>query len=399
MQYDRLGIPMVVVTRQGTITAVPANTVFAAWLSDRVGPISGPKSAHLIAVFEPPAVNADVAAFVAELAHAYHQFGLGRLLPLGRGDALRAAPKGGAGAALAEFYGARPVAEFQRYPVVALAFGEPVAGGVHAHVLSLRPRALAAATPVEIAALAFEIYTRMRAASGLEGTAAPYSVRFQPPFLLRRYEDCISLDFLWNDAMRVMVVSDDIGSVLFATEPMPPGRSLDAARKVVENTREHYERAGCLRAVTLSVFADGIGDELMHAVVAAFGPECQVFAIFPAPAVQARFGEAFDDDAIVHEDGAQARNGMCEPVAGCFVISPNHGAYKVAIYQGGGRDELVEYAKRVSALSWLTVRPGAEKRAVALPPQLVAMIRQSKTSVFDVARFEFLPSCDVINSY
>jgi hypothetical protein len=230
-----------------------------------------------------------------------------------------------------------------------------------------------------------------------ENDPAPDTVRFQPPFLLRRYEDEIMLDFLWHDSRKLMIVTDDIGSILFTMAPLPPGRSMDGARKAIENLRERYERAKCLRGVTLSIFAEGIGEDLMRAIVNAFGPDFPVFTIYPAPAVQTRFGEEFDDDAIVFDEPKRLADRGCDPAAAGFVVSQNQGVYRVAIYRGGGKAELVEYARRASALSWLTVRPGAEKRSVAFPPQLVAMIRQSRMPVFDVTQCEFLPSCDVIN--
>jgi hypothetical protein len=76
VEYDRAGVPAVVVARQGAVTEFPADALFPAW--------PGPKNAHFVALFEPGLASDDVAAFTAELAHSYNQFGLGRLLPIHR---------------------------------------------------------------------------------------------------------------------------------------------------------------------------------------------------------------------------------------------------------------------------------------------------------------------------
>jgi hypothetical protein len=400
---ERAGVPALIVNRAGLVTDLPATAVLERWVEDRVAPISGAKPAHFVAFFEHALSLGDVEAFMRELAHAYQQYGFGRMVPFRRGEAFRAVSPASVPAELGAFFAAQPLSEFQQQPVLAFVFAPHALVDVNAHVTFVPPRVLGRAGAREAGALAFEVYARIRAPESPLAAAKrpdPVTFKFQPPFLVRRVGDGLVIDCLLCLQSRLFIISDDIGSMLM-TIPLvqaSPDEHIVMVRKQIENLRARYQARGTLRKITLTLFGNGIASPLLAAIDAAFDGEVPVFTMAPAPAVQARFTEAFDDDAIAFGEIEQSVEGdiVEQPEAACFVIPRSYPAYQIAIYRGGDRAELAEFARRLSALSWLTVRPGAERRSVAWPPQLTTLVRNGRPSVLAVSRFEFLPSGDVI---
>jgi hypothetical protein len=249
----------------------------------------------------------------------------------------------------------------------------------------------------------FDVYSRLRTFdfTGSKGKLHPCNQKYQPPFLLRRDGDQLIIDLLLISDLRSLVVSDDIGSLLFACPPVKEGANpLTLTRLMFTDFTNRLcdEGKSCLGQITLSIFAEGVSASLLDLLDAEFAGHVQPFAIFPTPAVRARFPEDFEEDAIVFEPPEQMIEGerFVQPTASCFVMSPRHTAYKISIYRGGNKNELSQYATRMSALSWLTARPGSENRWIAFPAQVTVMIRQSNVSLLMVTRFEFLPPSGII---
>jgi hypothetical protein len=126
-----------------------------------------------------------------------------------------------------------------------------------------------------------------------------------------------------------------------------------------------------------------------------------LFAVCPAPAVQVVFKEAFDDDALIFTKREQCWQGeFVEPVASGFVVSQHHPAYLCSLYVCHENEKprvvLRDYVQNMSDLSWLSVKPGSEKRTIAYPPHICALLRKNHEDTLVVSRFEFLPSSEVI---
>lgn len=80
-----------------------------------------------------------------------------------------------------------------------------------------------------------------------------------------------------------------------------------------------------------------------------------------------------------------------KPSATCYVLSKYQPPYMTSIYRGGSRDQLLNYVTKMSHLSWLSVKPGDEKRTISYPPHICALLRKNDCSCLTISRFEFLP--------
>jgi hypothetical protein len=201
----------------------------------------------------------------------------------------------------------------------------------------------------------------------------------------------MTIHIVWEERTQVSMWSDDVGSILLNVNHF----QLDRIKVLLQTP---YTTLGSdLRRITFTVLAEGLTSELLRQLTDCLPPNVDIFTICAIPGVQTRFDDVFLDDVVVfdaHEQVWQSQYQM--PRETCFVLSQQHPGYKLAIYRGGGRDELLEFAKQMSHLSWLSAKPGSEARAVAYPPHVSALLAHGRGSVFAISRFEFLPTGDVI---
>jgi hypothetical protein len=405
IEYTRIDIPNVAVNRGGNVADMSAESLFEKWAEDRSESISGPKPAHFMAFFEEQLPQGDVETFMRQFAHLYSHFGLGQFIPFRRAEPFCAVPPELMGSCVRDFYKAQTMSEFQQSPIVSFVFGHPLFEpnlAVNGHIAFVSPQVLAGASEAEIGALAFDVYARIRIfdCDVSSRTMNPLKMKYQPPFLLRREGAQLILDLLSTADLRLVILSDDTGSLLSALPRLRESQDpFTATQRLLDRFRTDFSDDGnsYLGQITLTIFAEGVSRSLLDFLDAKFANGLQFFTIFPAPAVQARFSEEFTEDAIVFEQPEQMIEGerLVPATDSCYVVSQRHPAYKISIYRGGERKELAEYAQRMSGLSWLTARPGAEKRSLAFPSQLTAMIRHSNASVLVLSRFEFLPPSDI----
>ncbi|KAK8888056.1 hypothetical protein M9Y10_039116 [Tritrichomonas musculus] len=84
------------------------------------------------------------------------------------------------------------------------------------------------------------------------------------------------------------------------------------------------------------------------------------------------------------------------PSVTCYVMSKYQPPYMVSIYRNGNDQQLLKYVTKVSHLSWLSVKPGDEKRTISYPPHICALLRKNDCRCLTISRFEFLPSQEKI---
>jgi hypothetical protein len=156
---------------------------------------------------------------------------------------------------------------------------------------------------------------------------------------------------------------------------------------------------------TVSVFGEGISVHLLRKLRTEFirlNLAVQIYSVAFEPNVQVLFNEDFDDDAVIFADAEQSRSGseFAIPEATCYVVAQNLPAYRVSYYapkdSQSPRDVLLDCVREWSHLSWLSVKPGSEKRTISYPLQIVGLIRKSRPLTAHISRYEFLPSADRI---
>jgi hypothetical protein len=383
---------------------IPADVVWERWERERLLPISGPKDAHFVVFCERDLPRAAVKTYFTEFCHIYRLFGFGHLSPLPNVSFFYEETDTLAGK-IEAFFRSQPLSEFQTYPTLSFIVAPPIydaSVNPKSIINNVRPWSVTSGSTDEIRTLAIVVYSRTRLFAPspfgmidialFETATLFFGFRYQPPYLLRRVETGMTMHIAWDPANGLASWMDDIGSVLHVL----PQISVESLARLVGDLVA-FLRGTDVR-LTLAILGEGITDAMMLALGSSFGPHFRttvVVALTPAPAVQVVFAERFDDDAFILARHEQLREGdFRAPLATAYVACRHHPTYTCSLYAADGPPEqiLLEYLKNMSHLSWLSVKPGAEKRTISYPPHICALLRKNHSETLVVNRFEFLPS-------
>jgi hypothetical protein len=254
--------------------------------------------------------------------------------------------------------------------------------------------------------LAYVVYSRIRLfapspfgmidVAKFETAVLFFGFRYQPPYLLRRSAKEMTMHIGWDPENDLTAWMDDIGSVLHVLADT----TLEVLIRLVIDLVEFLKDV----KLTLTILGEGISEELFVEIQNKLGKNLKrtaVFAVCPAPAVQVVFRDVFDDDALIFAQREQCWQGeFREPIISGYVVSQHHPAYLCLLYvcYDSERPQVVlrGYVQNMSYLSWLSVKPGSEKRTIAYPPHIGALLRKNHEDTLVVSRFEFLPSKESI---
>ena len=417
-EYERLGIPGILVGCDGAISNASASEVIDNWVEKRYQPISGPKSGHYIVVSTPDIPIEHAKLFFKQLSHIYTLHEFGTLTPFPRFEAYYSIPVADMSSFIMSFYNDQLLSEFQQFHLLTFIVGPPIYdSGFRPHsILSyVRPESIDTAGHEEISAFAFVVYSRIRnfspAPYGMISLAPAslgdagslfFGYRYQPPFVLpRQNERKMTMHVAWDQAQNMSAWMDDIGSVLQFIPNTPLGKIIQTMGncvKIMEGTEVRF---------TISVLAEGLSPELLSQIETALGPflpNTTIFSVSPEPTVQVLFKEEFQDDAVIIADAEQYRSStdgeFARPYATCYVVAHTLPAYSVCVYTKptvtSPETTLMEYVKQMSHLSWLSVKPGSRSRTISYPPHICALIRKNSASTTILSRYEFLPSIEII---
>lgn len=413
IQYERLGIPNILVNCHGKLADVPADKIIDEWEEKRYLPISGSKSAHFVVFCQDNINKQAVKTFFDQFCHIYLLLGFGDLSPFPRFDAFYYSPSEGIASEIERFFSSQELSQFQEYHILTFIVSNPIYDPSfmpRSIITYVRPWSITSASENEMKTLAFVVYSRIRLFSPSpygkinlshhETAIFFFGFRYQPPFILRRNgnQQSITLHIAYEPKNETTAWMDDIGSVLhvlFST-------SIKKIRELVHDAVIAYKVSEVNVAIT--ILAEGITKELHQKIQNEFGNEFSnfsLFAVHPTPALQVVFNEQFDDDAVIHENPEQMWEGeYLPPLASCYVVSHNQPPYHISSYTPNSwkspESIILEYAKSMSHLSWLSVKPGSEKRTISYPPHICALLRKTQMETLVVNQFEFLPSTEKI---
>jgi hypothetical protein len=409
VQYERLGIPPILVNCHGGPREVPADAVWERWERERLLPISGPKDAQFVVFCQNDLPRAAVKTYFNEFCHIYRLFGFGNLSPLPTGESFFYEATEALAGKIEEFFRSQPLSEFQTYPTLSFIVAPPIHDAKfnpNSIINYVRPWSVTSGSTDEIRTLAIVVYSRTRLfapspfgmidIARYETAMLFFGFRYQPPYLLRRAGDGMTMHIAWDPVNRLAAWMDDIGSVLHVL----PHTSLESLARLVGDLISFLR--GTEIRLTLAILGEGIRDSGIASIEKTFGPHFKkltLVSLIPAPAVQVVFTEVFDDDAFILSKQEQLREGNFRvPLATAYVASKHHPAYCCSLYLAEGPPEttLLEYLKNMSHLSWLSVKPGAEKRTISYPPHICALLRKNHSETLVVNRFEFLPSKEFV---
>ena len=250
-----------------------------------------------------------------------------------------------------------------------------------------------------------------------------FGFRYKPPFLLgrnteeftghdildvkddeKRKSNSMTIHIAWDEATKMSSWIDDTGSILHVL----PRTDFNTIHRLINDAS--LLLSGMELKFTLSILAEGISSELYKEISETFGQAMNnftLFAVSPAPTVQVLFEEQFDEDAVIFASAEQFLeningNEYMKPQSTCYVVAHTLPAYSVSLYSNPvwnwkpANEIVFEYAKQMSHLSWLSVKPGSEVRTISYPPHICALLRKTGAYVKRVSRYEFLPSMERI---
>lgn len=426
-RYDKLGIPSVLVNYGGKIKSIPANTVIDQWEEQRIQPISGPKSSHFV-VFSLSSIKPSaVKLFFTQFINTYNMLNFGTLSPLQHDEPFHFLTFEEMPIEINSFFSKNSQTQFQQYPVLSFIVAPPIYNTdftPHSIVSYVRPESIFSATEDDLKTLAFVVYSRIRTFKpcpfGMidigthETSILFFGFRYEPPFLLGRKkndelgmhqnENSMTIHIAWDEMTKKSSWIDDTGSILHVL----PNTDFNRIHSLINDAIQLFH--GIELKFTLTILAEGISSELYKEISDSFGQTMNSFTLFavsPAPTVQVLFEEQFDDDAVIFapaEQFLQSYSGTeyMKPQSTCYVVAHTLPAYSVSLYSNPAfnwkpADEFVlEYAKQMSHLSWLSVKPGSEVRTISYPPHISALLRKTGAYVKRVSRYEFLPSLERI---
>ena len=420
IDFQRLGIPNVLVKYKGRKRQISADDVLENWEIEKYSPLMGEKNIFF-AVFFIDSIDPDyVELFINQLRNIYKLYGFGSLTPYSKNESFIQISDLSIPTAIENFLNQNPLFEFQETPLLMLVISSKnheFQFKATAIINYIDPMVVEDANEVEIKALSFVIYSRIRIP-----TAEPIDFvnvfnqpklvflcyRYQPPIILERSpvsmtsvpfkntshpqnpkNYSLSMHAAWDPVSKISVWIDDIGTVL---RLLP----ADNVSKIVKFITQCRKLLNVIKIrFTLTIFGEGITESHYQDIDKKLPKEVELYSISPAPAIIAKFGvNNFLDDIITFDSPEQefeSNESYTPPQITCYVLSKFHPSYSVSLYRQLDKNMLINYAKEMSHLSWLTVKPGCKYRTTSYPPHIFALLKMNQCNTLVISRFEFLP--------
>ena len=417
--YKELEIPDVLVNAHGKLEAVPATTVIDDWKSKMYMPISGQKSGHFV-VFCDKSRNlskANLECFMSQFCHHYNELNFGTISEYPKCEPYLFATTSGLVDCIDKFFKTENVSEFQTVPILSFIFGSPIynPGFIPRSILTyVRPGVVASADEEEIKSLAFVVYSRIRIMktspfgmwnlTNRESASLFFGFRYEPPFELRRQESIPTYVHIGYDKGNQLVAwMDSIGSVLQVQQ-------IDSFDTLVSRMKDLYLLLNDSNVLfTLTILGESISCEFLDEINEKTNDiAISVYSCYPVGDVQVKLPDHIIGDVIHFSDPEQQfiqpdvcpNEAIAKPQKSCFVLNKYLPGYQISIYKStitpSPEESLMRYATNMSKLSWLSVKPLCEKRTIAYPPHICAILRKNNANTDVVGPYEFLPMIEKI---
>ena len=127
--------------------------------------------------------------------------------------------------------------------------------------------------------------------------------------------------------------------------------------------------------------------------------QVEIFSCFPSGAIQVQLPENVVGDVVHFSEKEDQFSTDCEdkqePLTSCFVLNKYLPGYQISCYltlkTKDAVDSTMNFVNNMSKLSWLSVKPLCERRTIAYPPHICALLRKNNANTEFVAPYEFLP--------
>lgn len=409
----KIEIPNVIVSQKSQIYEISANDVINSWVSDSLRPISGQKDAHFIVFADSVLKENHTKQFFSHLSHVYSLLGFGKLIVYPKTSAFCFSNPEDITNSVSSFSNNNQLLEFTSFPTIIFVIAKrEFPNMIRPNMLTIfiSTHNVNICTFDYLKQLSFLIYSRIRMPSAnlhlqIDSLLQPqntqkfrpldifFGFRYQPPFLLQRIkENVLVLHVFWDPVSNESVWTDDTGSTLHAAKI----GSLLEISSAFNELKNVFNEIKVILSVGLIV--KSVSPKLIEPIKHI--SDINIYTILPAPFIQVQYPFKTDEDGIIFSDYEQISNVSdfdMKPLVSCYVVSRRFPAYYLSLYYSSDpnyTETLKSIAINLSNLSWLSVRPGHEKRTIGYPPGFNLILQKIPANSSAVNKFEFLPYDD-----
>lgn len=419
VQISHLNNPTIRVNRNGNAQDVNPKTVFEDWKNCHYLPISGKKMASFVVFIVDYHEKNRVIDFFDALRASFTLLELGVLKPCHKKgeDAFIETTTSDFFEVTNNYFKpsektdkSQILSEFQQCPIISFVvspifFDQTLKS--HSICTYLSIDQIKKMKQSEIDRIAFIVYSRIRMFHpfpfGMIDIAPQipaslfYGYRYQHPYIISRNPSYtgLTLHIAWDPIKKMASWVDDIGTVSHHF----PNQTIQSLCRLMLNITQFLNDITV--DITFSIISELPSDELVNQIVSLFGcylKSFSIFSIIPTPQIQIVVNSKVDDDIIIFDDfelTAPINYIPAIPKCSCYVTSPYCTTYRISHYfNSKGEDEkncLLEFAKNMSHLSWLSGDPQTNQRLFSFPPHVASLLRKVRVKTKVVTGFEFLP--------
>lgn len=400
--FRSFGIPNLVVNKNGIKCSVSASKVIDDWNRMHYKPIFGAKDVYYI-VFSDILSSNLISNFFRDLGSVYNSYGFGKFDPYPSKDPVCFTKSQNILKSVDDFFSNIPLHEFKMIPLITFIIGkEEINFKYHSYFIFLNPDIIKNVNEDVFSTMAFDIYRKIRVYSpGPFGAIEDlnneikkgfFGFRCQPTFLLESLSQKLIIHITWDYQKLISCITDNRGSILHKTRHT----TIKDIRIMINDAKELFD--GMSLSSTLTIISEGITQELFNEIDNEL-EKIPLYTFYPAPFIQVDIPSVEKEDGLIFTQVEQIFSGkFLKPLVTCVVASQKKQTYTISLYRKtdnrSNEDTLSEFAKSMSYLSWLSVKPGSTEREISYPPHIAEILKINNMRTDALSRFEFLPQTE-----
>lgn len=399
----KLEVPTLCINQNGSSTNIPANDLFKFWENERLQPISGKKECFLVIIADRKLNHERVLDYKNNLQHVYNLYGLGTLRDSPKYDSPILIEKDYIEATISSMTQEDKLIEFRNYPLMVIVLSDIISDIKHNLYIKFVMPNSNEMQPEGIRSTAFVIYTLIRIHSNANiygyKTIANMSkylrglldYRYQPAYILLATSSDLVLHLAWEPRIGHAVIIDECGTMFANYEEITEAKQISDIYQEIESFMKPIQVT-----MIIVILGEGLTQEQLTSYKQ-FLPRLQVYTIAPMPSIQTYYQDIECRDIFVFSsyEYSESEDIFQHPIETGFVISKKYTSYMINLYQHEQfvqpKDAIIDYAKQISNLSWLSIKPDFNERATAFPPHIAALLQTTKTDLYKFTPLDFLP--------
>ena len=403
-EYQQVPIPQLSVVQDESVTSIPANSVLEDWVENRRAPLQGEKDLHYI-IFTDESVSSSAAQDFAQIiSESYCKYRLGKLKPISS-DITRSFPSDQLEDRVLRYLNENKTFDFHKEPEVLFIFTDlNFEDKLSAYSLFIQSKWVKSPVETVYDSLAFRLYTKVRVFNStpygsfdlteqkkgiyeavdkskitLE-TNLFFGMRFSPPYALPVTPEIrMHLAVLVRENEFVVVVTDSTVQTLDQFHIKEIAHLHELIKGLSSFTNNE---------TVVTIFSDGLNESIFEKLKSALS-DLQVIFVTLHTLCYIQTNVKTDNDFVVTTSEVPFFPGTAQPSARCVVCSGSLQSYTLGIYDNS-LDTLISIAYEFSAMSWVSIKPGMEKRTYSLPPHIAGLFSIHHIDLSILTPFNFL---------